>query len=98
MVSDHRECARSRACRTSRRRSERVAQSEAGKRVKRFIAASPSPVIRDDGRNFGGACHDNRRSSQVLLAAGAEEYERQELSRRAERRRMAGMSATLKQC
>jgi hypothetical protein len=31
----------------------------------------------------------------ALLAASATEYERQELSRRAERRRMAGMAATL---
>jgi len=30
----------------------------------------------------------------VLLAAGAKEYERRELSRRAERRGMAGTSAT----
>jgi len=35
-----------------------------------------------------------RRPNQVLLAAGVKEYERRELSRRAERRRMAGTSAT----
>ncbi len=43
---------------------------------------------------FVGACRDGRRSNPVLLAAEPEAYERQELSRRAERRRMAGMAAT----
>jgi len=62
--------------------------------VKRFIAASSQRAIRDRGETCDGACRDGRRPNQILLAAGAKEYERRELSRRAERRGMAGTSAT----
>jgi len=53
--------------------------------VKRFIAASSQRAIRDRGETCDGACRDGRRPNQVLLAAGAKEYER---------RGMAGTSAT----
>jgi hypothetical protein len=67
----------------ARRRSERAVYSEIGKRVKRFIAASSLCAIRDGRDGSGGACRDGGCSNRVLLAAGAEEYERQELPRRA---------------
>ena len=62
----------SRACRTGRRRSEHAAHREAGKRVKRFIAASSFRAIRDGRTSNGGACRDGRRPNQLLLAAGCE--------------------------
>ena len=52
--------------------------------------AIPSLVAPFVDGTIDGACRDGRRSNQVLLAAGTAEYERKELSRRAERRRMAG--------
>ena len=62
--------------------------------MKRFIAASSQRAIRDRGETCDGACRDGRRPNRTLLAAGAKEYERRELSRRAERGGMAGTSAT----
>ena len=79
---------------TGRRRSEHAARREAGKRVKRFTASSSCRAIRDERNSDGGACRDGKLRSWVLLAAGATVYERKELSRGAERRRMAGTPAT----
>ena len=45
----------SRACRTARRRSEHAARGEAGKRVKRFNAASSDRAIRGDRTSLEGA-------------------------------------------
>ena len=55
-----------------------------GKRVERCIAASSVRAIRVLRISSGGACRGGRRGHQVLLAARAAEYERQERSRRAE--------------
>ena len=59
--------------------------------------------IGDVGISNTGACHDGKRASWVLLAAGAAGYERRELSRRAESaadvryaRGMCGRQAGLK--
>jgi hypothetical protein len=55
----------------SPRRSEHAAHREAGKRVKRFNAASSFCAIRDLRISNAGACRDGRRANRVLLAAGA---------------------------
>ena len=47
-------------------------QREAGNRAERFTGASSSRAIRDVRISDEGACRDGRRSSWVLLAAGAQ--------------------------
>ena len=59
-------------------------QCDAGHWPQRFLAASSVRAIRDSLTTTVGACRDGRWLRNVLLAAGATEFKRRPMSRRAE--------------